>query len=151
MHYQRWQKYGDAGELARRKAPAGAGTLTPQGYRQIQANGHPNSRAHGVMFEHVAVMSKMLGRPLLPNENVHHRNGIRHDNRPENLELWVTSQPRGQRPADLLEWAYRVIALYGDQANSTNPQLGNDPRGSALGTEASHLNAPSKSESGDIR
>jgi hypothetical protein len=50
---------------------------------------------------HRIVMEAMIGRPLLPNETVHHKNGIRHDNRPENLELWSSNHGGGQRFADL--------------------------------------------------
>lgn len=73
---------------------------------------HPNAQSSGRVAEHTLVMSEHLGRPLLKNENVHHKNGIRDDNRLENLELWSTSQPYGQRAKDKLEWAYQIIKLY---------------------------------------
>lgn len=75
-------------------------------------HGHPNADARGRIYEHVKVMTETLGRPLVPGENVHHINGVRDDNRPENLELWVTSQPKGQRPADLVEWAREILRRY---------------------------------------
>lgn len=89
--------------------------------RQINSGGyakvfvghdHPGSDSHGHILEHRKVMQEILGRPLLPEENVHHINGVRDDNRPENLELWSTSQPCGQRVADKLAWAREFIALY---------------------------------------
>lgn len=65
------------------------------------------------MPEHTLVMEEMIGRYLLPGETAHHKNGVRTDNRPENLELWTRSQPSGQRVTDLVAWAHEIIARYG--------------------------------------
>lgn len=87
-------------------------SINTHGYAQVFRPDHPNARKAGWVGEHTVVMSEMIGRPLLPHENVHHINGVRDDNRPENLELWSHSQPKGQRVHDKSEWAIQILQTY---------------------------------------
>lgn len=78
----------------------------------VLARDHPRAGSNGYVFEHVLVMEETLGRHLLSGETVHHRNGLRDDNRPENLELWTRPQPAGIRAEDAVAWARQVLARY---------------------------------------
>jgi HNH endonuclease len=56
------------------------GTITNQGYRAFSFN-------YETLFEHRLVMEQHLGRKLLPDEDVHHKDGNRLNNSPDNLEV----------------------------------------------------------------
>ena len=76
----------------------------PVGTRYTDSRGYVTVVCAGGRLdrEHRLVMERKLGRRLAPGESVHHKNGLRDDNRPENLELWFRGQPAGARVSDLL-------------------------------------------------
>jgi hypothetical protein len=87
------------------KVPTGTRRIADHGYVEVKVPlDTPGGRLAGNktrwMLEHRYVMQQVLGRPLGKGENVHHRNGQRDDNRPENLELWKRKQPYGVRSGD---------------------------------------------------
>lgn len=63
---------------------------------------HPGADKTGYLLEHRHVVEQQIGRVLQSNERVHHKNGRRDDNRPENLELWRVKgkDPAGVRATD---------------------------------------------------
>lgn len=77
--------------------------INEAGYVVISEPGGP------AFYEHVAVMEKEMGRKINRGETIHHKNGIRHDNHIENLELWASNHPSGQRVEDLKKWAIEIL------------------------------------------
>ena len=83
----------------------GGGYIDSGGYRQICVNGK-------YVLAHRLIMEEKIGRKLTPYENVHHINGDKLDNSIENLEIWNTCQPQGQRIQDKIDWAITILLQY---------------------------------------
>jgi hypothetical protein len=101
----------EAASAARRRTPArtrgenGSGYVLPSGYVRISVGGRK-------MLAHRHVMAEHLGRPLHPDETVHHRNGVRHDNVVSNLELRVKAHAAGLSVDEAVEWAEEILRRY---------------------------------------
>lgn len=112
-HYVRFVRKGDPqAEIPIRTAKR-KGWIT-HGYRWVPV---PDELIHlsgglSSIAEHRLVMAVILDRPLRDDEVVHHRNGIRDDNRPGNLELWCTYHPKGSRPEDLIDYCFEILNRY---------------------------------------
>ena len=98
--------------------------LRTVGARNVKEGGYIRVKTmDGWEYEHRLAMMQQIGRSLFAHETIHHLNGIRDDNRIENLELWSTSQPKGQRVQDKVEWAASFLAEYGLSVTGQMPLL----------------------------
>lgn len=99
-------------QRGRFRKPGGHRRVNQNGYIEVYDPVNPLSRANGYILEHRRVMSGILGRALEGSEDVHHKNGIRSDNRPENLELWVKGHHPGQRVSDVANFCVDFLRRY---------------------------------------
>ena len=86
----RFCSYACKNEAQRSKGP-GHRYRRPDGYIAIYYPSHPDAGANRFVLEHRLVAEQKYGRRILPTEHVNHINGIRDDNRPENLEVMTPS------------------------------------------------------------
>jgi hypothetical protein len=112
-HYRRLRKHGDVQAEIPLRTVTGQGTFS-HGYWYVNVAPEERHLSSGErkMAEHRYVFAKALGRPLAPDEVVHHLNGDRTDNRLENLELWSTAHPKGQRIEDKIAFALGILRRY---------------------------------------
>lgn len=115
-HYRRWLQTGDARPEEPIRVVTGEG-YEHHGYWVVPVPAEERWLVGGLtqVGEHRLVMARVLGRPLDPDESVHHVNGVRTDNRLANLELWSSSHPSGQRVSDKVAWAQQLLARYAPQ------------------------------------
>lgn len=66
-----------------------------------------------LVIDNQATWSRRIVDQVFSHEHVHHKNGIRNDNSVDNLELWTTSHPYGQRVEDKIKWAKEFLKGYG--------------------------------------
>ena len=92
---ERCQKISEAVKGEKHSSWKGGRYRNTKGYIAIYVADHPHQLKYGYVLEHRLVMEKHLGRYLEPGEQVHHKNGIRDDNRLENLELLVRNPHNG--------------------------------------------------------
>ena len=82
------------------------------GYIRIRIRKRRGKNKFMSIGEHILIMEQLLGRKLHKGETVHHINGVRDDNRIENLELWASNHSKGSRVKDLVSWAKKLLKEY---------------------------------------
>lgn len=120
-HYSKLSRRGDPTLGRAKRKDAGKPRFRVGGERYHHHNGymilyypeHPNANKYGYVKEHTYVMSQHLGRGLYKGESVHHLNGVRDDNRVENLELWTVPPRKNVRVKDAIKDCIEFLAKYG--------------------------------------
>ena len=115
IHYERSRSGIDMDKPIRESHAIGEKSKDKDGYIHIKIS-TGGSKNQNWKSEHRWVMEQYLGRDLEKNETVHHKNGIRDDNRLENLELWDSSHPAGQRVEDKIKHSEELLSRHPELA-----------------------------------
>lgn len=109
-----------------------------KGGRSIASNGyvlirvgkdHPLSDVRGYAYEHRIVASEKLGRMVAKDEIVHHINGVKTDNRPENLEVCLSNaEHRAKHRDEITEWVHSCIFHSPYERGQLAEMAGESPR-----------------------
>jgi transposase len=91
------------------------------GYAGIKIPGHPLASTWGYVKVHVLEMEKVVGRHLTKQERVHHKDGDKQNNRPDNLELFLSEKEHQEHERTLNRFAKQL--LYGQLETTERTKL----------------------------
>lgn len=117
-NFKKWrEKLGISEDEMPRRRKSGEGYITKWGYLTFRKKGHPCADKNGrVQASHLVIYEK-TGRLIKRGETIHHINGDTLDNRFENLEIWRSGHPKGQRVEDKIKWCIEFLEEYGYKAD----------------------------------
>lgn len=136
-HYRRMLHHGDPRPEDPIRIVTGTGWVS-HGYVYVPVPPEERWLSGGQrrIAEHRLVVARRLGRALFDDEVVHHVNGDRTDNRSENLELWSTAQPKGQRSDDKVDFGLAMLRRYAPELLAEGAEMARGPAGKRQGLSA---------------